>query len=209
MIKPKEVVSVLGSKTLVDKNAIVVDLKNSKGSRIVDANTGKEYLDCFSQFASQALGWNHPKMEERKERLAEVSINKIANSDMYVSQFADFVQKFSEFTPDFDYQFFICGGALAVENALKAAFDWKFKKLKLTKDSQANKLQVVYLNEAFHGRSGYTMSMTNNSDPKNPKTYGFPKFDWNKIHNPKIWHERTGPDNIKAKNSETDRKSVV
>ena len=47
------------------------------------------------------------------------------------------------------------------------------------------------------------MSMTNNGDPKNPKTYGFPKFNWKKIHNPKVWHNLEGVDDIRARNSET------
>jgi L-lysine 6-transaminase len=202
MTDPNDVIAVLGSKLLLDKNAIVVDLKRSQGSWVVDERTGRQRLDCFSQFASQALGWNHPKMISQRERLAEAAVNKVANSDMYTTQFADFVSKFSEFTPDFPHHFYICGGALAVENALKAAFDWKAKKMGITEDRAYNSLQIVYLKEAFHGRSGYTMSMTNNGDPKNPKTYGFPKFNWKKIHNPKVWHNLGEADDIKARNSE-------
>lgn len=203
MTKAHDVVAVLGSKLLIDKGAIVVDLEKSQSSWVVDHRTNKQYLDCFSQFASQALGWNHPKMLAQKERIADAAINRVANSDMYTTQFADFVSKFSEFTPDFGHHFYICGGAIAVENALKAAFDWKAKKMGIKDDRACNGLQVVYLKEAFHGRSGYTMSMTNNGDPRNPKTYGFPKFNWKKIHNPKVWHDPEGVNDIKAKNSET------
>lgn len=203
MTDPDDVIDVLGSRLLIDKNAIVVDLKRSQGSWVVDERTGRQYLDCFSQFASQALGWNHPKMTSQKERLADAAVNKVANSDMYTTQFADFVNKFSEFTTDFPHHFYICGGAMAVENSLKAAFDWKAKKMGISEEKAYNSLQIIYLKEAFHGRSGYTMSMTNNGDPKNPKTYGFPKFNWKKIHNPKVWHDLNGVDDIKARNSET------
>jgi L-lysine 6-transaminase len=202
MTHPDDVIKVLGSRLLIDKNAIVVDLKRSQGSWVVDERTGRQYLDCFSQFASQALGWNHPKMVCQRDRLADVAVNKVANSDMYTTCFADFVAKFSEFTSDFPHHFYICGGALAVENALKAAFDWKAKKMGISNDKAHNNLQIIYLNEAFHGRSGYTMSMTNNGDPKNPKTYGFPKFNWKKIHNPKVWHESGEVNDVKARNSE-------
>jgi L-lysine 6-transaminase len=202
MIDVKDVVRVLGSKILIDKDAIIVDLEKSQGSWLVDKN-GKQYLDCFSQFASQALGWNHPKMLAQKDRLLNVSVNKIANSDMYTTQFAEFVSKFSEFTEDFNHHFYICGGAVAVENALKAAFDWKGKKIGLFNEKIYNDLKIIYLREAFHGRTGYTMSMTNNDNARNPKTYGFPKFNWKKIHNPKVWHELDSIDEIKAKNSET------
>ncbi|MFL6248257.1 MAG: aminotransferase class III-fold pyridoxal phosphate-dependent enzyme, partial [Thermoanaerobaculia bacterium] len=40
-----------------------------------------------------------------------------------------------------------------------------------------------HLRECFHGRSGYTLSLTN-TDPR--KTQYFPKFDWPRINNPKI-----------------------
>lgn len=203
MINANNVIDVLGSKLLIDKNAIVVDLEKSQGSWAVDKRNGKQYLDCFSQFASQALGWNHPKMLSQKERLADVAINRVANSDMYTTQFAEFVEKFSEFTADFKHHFYICGGAVAVENALKAAFDWKGKKLGISHEKAHNELKIIYLREAFHGRTGYTMSMTNNDNPKNPKTYGFPKFNWKKIQNPKIWHDLDSIDEIKAKNLET------
>lgn len=201
-VNANQVIDTIGSRLLSDQSALVVDLEKSNGSWLVDARTGKQYLDCFSQFASQALGWNHPRMVCQKERLADVAINRVANSDTYTTQFAEFVSKFSEFTEDFSHHFYICGGALAVENALKAAFDWKGKKKNIESDRLVNKLQVIYFKEAFHGRSGYTMSMTNNGDPMNPKTYGFPKFQWKKVHNPKLWHDTSGFDEIKARNSE-------
>jgi L-lysine 6-transaminase len=202
MTNPHDVIAVLDSRLLIDRNAIVVDLERSLSSWVVDHRNGRQYLDCFSQFASQALGWNHPKMVAQKDRLAAAAINRPANSDMYTTQMADFVSKFSEFTTDFKHHFYICGGAIAVENGLKAAFDWKAKKRGIKDDAACNKLQVIYLKEAFHGRSGYTMSMTNNDNPRNPKVYGFPKFSWKKIHNPKLWHELEGADEIKARNSE-------
>jgi L-lysine 6-transaminase len=204
MIDANNVIDILRSKVLVDKNAIIVDLEKSQGSWLVDKRNNKHYLDCFSQFASQALGWNHPKMLCQRERLLDVAVNRVANSDMYTTQFADFVEKFSEFTTDFNHHFYICGGAVAVENSLKAAFDWKGKKLGISSEKACNDLKIIYLREAFHGRTGYTMSMTNNDNSNNPKTYGFPKFNWKKVHNPKVWHNvDSSIDNIKAKNSET------
>ena len=83
----------------------------------------------------------------------------------------------------FKYSFFICGGALAVENALKTAFDWKVRKnfLKGYKEEKGHK--IMHFKQAFHGRSGYTMSLTN-TDPA--KVNFFPKFDWPRITNPKL-----------------------
>jgi len=200
-MNPNNVLSTIKSKLLIDDDSIVVDLKRSQGSWVVDARTGRQYLDCFSQFASQPLGWNYPKLICQKERLLSAALHKVANSDMLTSEYADFVSKFSEITEDFKYHFYICGGALAVENALKTAFDWKLRKLNWN-DKQANKLQIIYLQDAFHGRSGYTVSLTNNDNPNNPKTWGFPKFSWKKISNPKIFFAKEGVDEVKVGNLE-------
>src|SRR5690606_2582186 len=43
--------------------------------------------------------------------------------------------------------------------------------------------KVIHFRQAFHGRSGYTMSLTN-TDPT--KIAYFPKFDWPRILNPKL-----------------------
>ena len=48
-------------------------------------------------------------------------------SDIYTKEYADFVDTFGRVAipEELSYAFFVSGGALAVENALKAAFDWK------------------------------------------------------------------------------------
>lgn len=82
------------------------------------------------------------------------------------------------------HAFFIEGGALAVENALKAAFDWKTRlNLACGKDDVHADI-IVHFKEAFHGRSGYTLSLTNTYNPD--KTKFFPKFNWPRIDNPKL-----------------------
>jgi len=145
----------------------------------VDAETGKEYLDCYSQFASQPLGWNHSALQGARDDLGRVAMHKLANSDMYSKEYARFVEKFSEVTPDFSHYFFIEGGALGVENALKASFDWKAQKMGINTEEAVNKLDVVHMGKAFHGRSGYTLSLTNTD---RTKTKLFPKFNWSTIY---------------------------
>ena len=127
-----KVINRLSKYILTDGFHVVVDPERSHGSYVVDAETGREYLDCYSQFASQALGWNHESLLKAKDHLGEVALHKLANSDMYSVYYVEFVEMFAEITPDFSHYFFIDGGALAVENALKAAFDWKAQKLKET-----------------------------------------------------------------------------
>ncbi|MHA2043192.1 MAG: aminotransferase class III-fold pyridoxal phosphate-dependent enzyme [Candidatus Thorarchaeota archaeon] len=177
----------LAKHVLIENDALVVDTKASKGSWLV-TDDGKRYLDCFSQFASQPLGWNHPKIELQKDRLTEVALHKVANSDMSTIQYAEFVDTFSKFTPDFKYHFYISGGALAVENALKVAFDWKAHKLGLKSSNErlVKKLNVIHFNNAFHGRSGYTMSLTNKLGDNHKVKY-FPKFNWPRVMSP-AWH---------------------
>lgn len=172
----------LSKYVLADGESIIIDLERSFGSHIVDQKNGRRFLDCSSQYASMPLGWNHPKLIERLSEINKYAIHKIANSDYYSVPLAEFVHTFAGIAPDFNHFFFVEGGTLGVENALKAAFDWKMKKLGLS-EADANSLDVVHLEQAFHGRSGYTLSLTNTVPNK---TALFPKFNWSRIKNPKI-----------------------
>ncbi|MEM0346871.1 MAG: aminotransferase class III-fold pyridoxal phosphate-dependent enzyme, partial [Thermoplasmatales archaeon] len=102
------------------------------------------------------------------------------------------------------YYFFIEGGALAVENALKTAFDWKVRKNQKNGIKGEVGTKIIHLREAFHGRSGYTLSLTNTFDPN--KTKFFPKFDWPRITNPKITFPMT--ENNIRKTEELEEKSL-
>jgi L-lysine 6-transaminase len=172
---------------LVDGFEIVVDLRKSAGAWIVDAKDGKRYLDFFTFVASSPIGLNHPKMltPSFREKLAYIAVNKPSLSDIYASEQADFVKTFARVAmPAYlPHAFFIEGGALAVENALKAAFDWKIRKNFARGYREERGRQVVHFRQCFHGRSGYTLSLTN-TDPV--KTDLFPKFSWPRIHNPAI-----------------------
>ena len=173
----------IGHHMLADGMSPVIDLEKSHGSWLVDGNTGKEYLDLFSMFASMSIGYNHPYVIAQKERLTNAAINKPTNSDIYSPEMANFVHTFGEIAqPNYlPYSFFIEGGALAVENALKAAFDWKVK-LNLSKGKPKGGNQIIHFKDCFHGRSGYTMSLTDSPDPR--KVQYFPKFNWPRVSNP-------------------------
>ncbi len=172
---------------LADGFEFVLDLKNSQGMHLVDEKTGDVYLDLFTFFASSPLGLNHPKLHSKEvmDELAFASVNKPSNSDIYTVLMAEFVDTFSKIAkPEYmKYLFFIAGGALAVENGLKVAFDWKVQK-NFMKGIKAEKgQQVIHFKQAFHGRSGYTLSLTN-TEPTKIKY--FPKFNWPRIINPKM-----------------------
>ncbi len=185
MIQPNEVKESIGQFMLADGMDNVIDLEKSHGSWLVDARNGKEYLDLFSMFASMSVGYNHPYVLANKDRLTAAALNKPTNSDVYSSQMAAFVDTMGRLAqPDYlPYAFYVEGGALAVENALKTAFDWKVRK-NLAVGKSAGTGKIIHFKECFHGRSGYTMSLTDSPDPR--KVQYFPKFDWPRIDNPKI-----------------------
>ena len=184
-MKPQEAKTNIGKRILADGMDQIIDLNKSHGSWLVDSRDEKEYLDLFSMFASLSVGYNHPYLLENKDRLMSSALNKPTNSDVYSMEMAAFVDTMGRIAqPHYlPYAFYIEGGGLAVENALKTAFDWKVRK-NLSKGIKNRGSQIIHFKECFHGRTGYTMSLTDSPDPR--KTLYFPKFDWPRIDNPKI-----------------------
>lgn len=185
-IGPDDVHTVLSRSILADGMDLVLDMRRSSGSCLVDARTGERFLDMFTFFASSALGMNHPALAADEEFLAELAaaaVNKPSNSDVYTVPMARFVDTFVRVLgdPALPHLFFVDGGALAVENALKVAFDWKSRLNEAEGRDPALGTRVLHLRGAFHGRSGYTLSLTN-TDPN--KVARFPKFDWPRIDAP-------------------------
>jgi L-lysine 6-transaminase len=140
----------------------------------------------YSFYASMPVGFNHPHFDQPdvKADLLAASKIKVASADVYSVQFATFVDTFARVVPalPLNRYFFIDGGALAVENALKAAMDWKVRK-NMAAGRGERGTEIIHFQRAFHGRSGYTMSLTN-TDPR--KTDLFAKFPWPRILNPCI-----------------------
>ena len=169
---------VLRASMLVDGFDIVPDLTKSRDSYLADARDGRRYLDFFNFFASQPLGYNHPRLAEGAlvSKLGRAAIHKVSNSDMYTVDLAEFVQTFQRvgIPSQLRHLFVIEGGTLAVENALKVAFDWKVRK-NLARGVPETPGQVLHFRNAFHGRSGYALSLTNTDQRK---TQYFPKFAW-------------------------------
>ncbi len=188
-----DVRGILDRHLLADGYQMVLDMEKSRGIYLHDAASGRDFVDLFTFYASNPLGMNHPGLagdgeeaQSFRARLMDAAVNKVANSDIYTPHFARFLETFSRVgIPDeLPHAFFVSGGALAVENALKVAFDWKVRK-NLAAGRGEKGTRVMHFRQAFHGRSGYTMSMTN-TDPN--KVRYFPKFDWPRISNPAIRH---------------------
>ena len=186
-LSPADVHLILKKYMLADGLDLVMDLEKSRGSRIYNSKDKSWYLDFFGCFATISLGYNHPGMcsPEAVETLGRAAIQKPSNSDVYSLEMASFVETLGRvaFPSYMKYVFFISGGALAVENSLKAAFDWKVRKNFAKGLTEEKGYQVIHFRQSFHGRSGYTLSLTNTADPR--KTKYFPKFDWPRILNPK------------------------
>jgi L-lysine 6-transaminase len=204
LFAPERVIETLKQVMLIDGFNLVIDHGKSRGSRLVDARSGKSYLDMFTMLASHPLGMNHPRLTEPEfvQVLGRTAVNKPSNSDIYSPQQAEFVDRFrSVAAPGWmKHLFLVSGGALAVENALKVAFDWKVRKnlARGVKGEQGS--QVIHFKECFHGRSGYTLSLTN-TDPS--KTKYFPKFDWPRVENPKMVFPCEGENLARVQGAET------
>lgn len=187
-IPADQVHAVLGQHLLTDGFKLVLDTDASQGSWLVDARDGRRYLDMYTFFASAPLGCNPPGVVDDPafmDLLARVAANKPANSDVYSVHLAEFTETFARVLgdPKLPHLFFVEGGALAVENALKAAFDWKSRHNEANGRDPRLGTRVMHLTKAFHGRSGYTMSLTN-TEPN--KTARYPQFDWPRIDVPAI-----------------------
>ena len=187
-IAPGEVHATLGRHMLADGYDMVLDLDRSQGRRLWDARSGRWILDMFSFFATLPVGLNHPRLKDPEflTRLTRAAVANPANSDIYTVEFAEFVDAFGRVAQPayLPHAFFVAGGTLGVENALKAAFDWKVRRNFRKGIREEKGHQVLHFREAFHGRSGYTLSLTNTADPR--KHQYFPKFDWPRLDNPKL-----------------------
>src|SRR5213594_922230 len=185
-IAPSKVLETIEQHVLLDGFKVVVDLDKSRGSYLYNAVSDNRLIDFYGFFGSMPVGFNHPHFDDPEVRrdLLRAAKVKIANSDVYSTGYAEFVATFERVVglPPLERYLFIEGGALAVENCLKAAMDWKVRK-NMAAGRGERGTQVLHFRHAFHGRSGYTMSLTN-TDPR--KTDLYAKFDWPRVSCPAI-----------------------
>jgi L-lysine 6-transaminase len=173
---------------LADGFDMVLDIEKSEGRRLWDARSGRYLLDLFSFFATVPVAVNHPKLKDPEflAKLQRAALLNPTNSDIYTVEMAEFVDAFGRLAmPDYlPHLFLVAGGALGLENALKAAMDWKVRRNFRKGMREEKGHQVLHFREAFHGRTGYTVSMTNTADPR--KYQYFARFDWPRVDNPKL-----------------------
>ncbi|WP_158824796.1 L-lysine 6-transaminase [Mucilaginibacter lacusdianchii] len=187
-IKPENVQSVLQKHLIADGFDLTFDMEKSKGVYIYDSKHNRTLLDFFTCFASVPLGYNHPALledEDFKKDLLLAALTNPSNSDIYTTQYARFVQTFSRVgIPHYlPHAFFVAGGGPAIENALKTAMDWKVQKNFAKGYTYEKGFKVLHFEHAFHGRLGYTLSLTNTLPVK---TKWFAKFDWPRVSHPSV-----------------------
>jgi L-lysine 6-transaminase len=185
-ISPSKILEEIEQHVLLDGFKVVIDLDRSRGSYLYNAVTSKPLIDFYGFFGSMPVGFNHPHFDDpavQRDLLRAAKV-KIANSDVYSEDYAEFVETFERVVGlrPLERYLFIEGGAPAVENCLKAAMDWKVRKNMAAGHGERG-TQILHFRRAFHGRSGYTMSLTN-TDPR--KTDLFAKFDWPRVSCPHI-----------------------
>lgn len=160
----------------------VLDPIRSQNATVINALDGKDYINFHGGYRSNALGENHPGFTAQDmEKIARATINKQAHADIYTAdqlQAIDTISTLYMRPAGFEKAFFIDGGALAVENALKIALRNHALHLKsenaLTEE-RIGKGIIIGLTGAFHGRSGLTMTLSR-TDPG--KSEFMPRFDW-------------------------------
>jgi L-lysine 6-transaminase len=184
-IAPSNVLETIEQHVLLDGFKVVVDLEKSRGSYLHNAVGNRRLIDLYGFFGSMPVGFNHPHFDQpdvQRDLLRAAKV-KIANSDVYSEGYAEFVRVFERVVglPPLERYLFIEGGALAVENCLKAAMDWKVRKNAAAGRGGERGTEILHFRHAFHGRTGYTMSLTN-TDPR--KTDLFAKFDWPRVYCP-------------------------
>src|SRR5438874_4143801 len=213
-ITPSKILETIEQHVLLDGFKVVVDLDKSRGSYLHNAVSNKRLIDLYGFFGSMPIGFNHPYFDDpvvQRDLLRAAKV-KIANSDVYSEGYAEFVDAFERVVglPPLERYLFIEGGALAIENCLKAAMDWKVRKNMAAGHGERG-TQVLHFRRAFHGRSGYTMSLTN-TDPR--KTDLFAKFNWPRVSNPAIdfslpENEREGDVIEREKKSEAEIRKFI
>src|SRR6185295_15943005 len=184
---------VLEKHVLMDGFKIVIDLEKSRGSYLYDSASDRRLIDLYGFFGSMPVAFNHSHFDDSavQRDLLRAAKVKVANSDVYSKEYSEFVETFERVVglAPLERYLFIEGGALAVENCLKAAMDWKVRR-NIAVGRGERGTEILHFEHAFHGRSGYTLSLTN-TDPR--KTDYFAKFSWPRVSTPSIDYSLSEP----------------
>jgi len=156
---------------------ITIDFNKSYGSYLFDRKTNHAFLDLFSMFSSLPLGYNHPIFDESfDQKIRPISHLRMSNNLFHSQELIDFERKFQEIS--FHDNLHLCStGALAVETALKCAFEYAKKPNSL----------VVGLKNSFHGINSWGFITDSGIASVNERVKFYPKNNWKNIEINKIF----------------------
>jgi L-lysine 6-transaminase len=152
-------------KTVFDIN---IDFKKSKGSYVFDKKTNKYFLDLFSMFSSLPLGYNHQIFDTTfDQKIKYISHLRMSNNLFQSTEFENFEKKFLKIS--FHNNLHFCStGALAVESALKCAYEYK-------KDPEAI---VLGVKNSFHGINSWGFVTDSEISSVKNRVLNYPKNNW-------------------------------
>lgn len=176
-VVPKDCRPIAAKHTITEHYDLVYDLEKSYGNYLYDSLNERYLLDLVSFYASNPLGYNHPALQDKdfESKLLRAAKTNPNNSDFLTVEYSTFLQAFYKHAmpSQFKYVFFITAGTLAVDNAIKTAFDWKMRKSPYIKDP--SQMTVAYIKKSFHGRSGFALNCTSDNYTKYKN---FPRLNW-------------------------------
>ena len=124
-----------------------LDIVRGEGVTLI-ARDGKRYTDFFGGLAVNALGYNHPKVNEAIIRQVQQYIHL---SNFYVQEPQVLLAEKLLKASGYQRVFFGNSGTEAVEGAIKLARKWGQKE---------GKTQLIGLTNSFHGRTMGALSLT-------------------------------------------------
>jgi L-lysine 6-transaminase len=150
---------------------ININFDKSQGTYLFDNFTNKKFLDVFSMFSSLPLGYNHQIFDESFDiKVKSVSRLRMSNNLFQSNELVNFEKKFSSISPHKNIH--LCAtGALAVEAALKCAFEVK-------KDPNAI---IVGLKNGYHGINSWGFTTDRLMSSVNQRVINFPENNWQNL----------------------------
>ena len=143
----------------------VVDLENSLGMTLATVD-GQRLFDWAGYYASKLIGHNHPRLAEPDytRRLVLAANNKLANPDFLTPECLEYYELLYSLAPvcmrnEQLEVYALNSGAEAVENMLKYFIVLKNQRL-LRAGRQSGTHRIIYFDQAFHGRTIYTLNVT-------------------------------------------------
>ena len=147
---------------------IIIDFKKSHGSYVFDKKTNHTFLDLFSMFSSLPLGYNHQVFDDSFDnKIKYISHLRMSNNLFSSQELIDFESRFQEIS--FHKNLHFCStGALAVETALKCAFEY-------IKNPEAI---VLGVKNSFHGINSWGFMTDSDIFSVKNRVINYPKNNW-------------------------------